>query len=51
MCKNTVMKLLFVIVYVPDEYNIQENCNKAFLENGENFKSIPDCYKNRKMCN
>ena len=26
-------------------------CNKAIIENGESLKSVPDCYKNRGMCN
>ena len=26
-------------------------CDKAILENGENSKSVPDCYENQKMCN
>ena len=25
--------------------------DKAFLENSETLKSVPDCYKNQEMCN
>ena len=26
-------------------------CDKAILENGGTLKFVPDCYKNREMCN
>ena len=26
-------------------------CDKAILENGGTIKSVPDCYRNKKMCN
>ena len=26
-------------------------CNRAILENVGTLKSVPDCYKNKKMCN
>ena len=26
-------------------------CDKAILENGGTFKSVPGCYKNYEMCN
>ena len=25
-------------------------CDKAILENGRTFASVPDCYKNQEMC-
>ena len=25
-------------------------CDKSVLENGGTLKSVPDCYKNKKMC-
>ena len=32
--------------------NIRLNkCDKAILENDRTLKPVPDCYKNRKMCN
>ena len=26
-------------------------CDKAILETGGTFQSVPDCFKNKKMCN
>ena len=26
-------------------------CEKAILETGQTSKSVPDCYKNKEMCN
>ena len=43
-------KLLFVIRYVLNQYKTQDICDKAILESGHSFKSVPDCYKNKKMC-
>ena len=34
MWKNAVKKLLFLIRYIPDNYKIQQMCDKAVLENG-----------------
>ena len=34
MCKHEVTKLSFVIRYVPDQYKIQQLCDKIVLGNG-----------------
>ena len=44
-------KLLHLLRYVSDQYNIQQMCDKAILENGETLKSVPDCYKKQEICN
>ena len=50
MWKNAVKKLPLLIRYVPNQYKIQQICDKTILENG--WKLIfPDSYKNQKMCN
>ena len=49
ICKHVVKKLPFVIRYVSDQYNTQQMCDKAILENG-GTESVPDCYKNQQMC-
>ena len=52
MCKHAVKKLPYLLRYVPDQYNTQQICNKAILENGRNSrKVVPDCYKNQEICN
>ena len=51
MCKDTIKKLPCLFRYVPDQYNTQQMCNKAILENGGTWKSVPDCYKNEEMYN
>ena len=33
MCKNTVKKLPFIIMYAPDQYKTLEMCGKVVLEN------------------
>ena len=42
MCKNTVKKLPFVIICVPEQYM----CVKVILENGGIIRFILSCYKN-----
>ena len=42
MCKYAVKKLPFVVRYVPDLYKTQQMCNKAIIENGGTFESVPD---------
>ena len=41
--------MFFVLRYVPDRYKAQEICNKAILENGGKFESIPDQHKIQDM--
>ena len=33
MCKHAVKKLPYLLRYVPDQYNTQQMCDKAVLEN------------------
>ena len=47
MCKHSVKKLTFPIRYVPHQYNNQQMCDKAILENGWTIHFVPDCCKNR----
>ena len=42
MCKYTVKKLPFVIIYLLDQYETQQMCDKAAPENGVTLESIPD---------
>ena len=51
LCRHGIKKLPFLIRYVPDQYETQQMCDKAILENGRTLKSVPDCYKNQEMCN
>ena len=51
MFKNAVKKWSFVISYVPDQYEIHEMCDNVILENGGMVITVPNCYKNKKMCN
>ena len=51
MCKHAVKNLPYLLRYVLDWYKIQQMCDKAILENGRTWKSVPDCYKNEVMCN
>ena len=51
MCKHPVKKLPYLLRYVTGQYNTQQMCNKAILENGGTLKSILDCYKIQGMCN
>ena len=46
MCKNAVKNLPFVIMYVPNQNNPHEMCDKAILENCGLLRFIPNCYKN-----
>ena len=43
--------LPYLLRYVPDQYKIQQMCDKAILENSETLKPVPYCYKNQEMCN
>ena len=38
-----IMDIYKSIRYVPDQYKIQQMCDKAILENGGTLKSVPDC--------
>ena len=51
MYKHAVKKLPFLIRYVLDEYNTQQMCGTAVVENGGTLKFVPDNYKNKKMRN
>ena len=33
-CEHGVKKLTYLLIYVPDQYNTQQMCDKAILENG-----------------
>ena len=46
MCKHAIKILPFEIKYVPDWYETQNMWDKAILENGGTFESVPDWYKN-----
>ena len=46
MWKNAVKILLFVIIYVPDQYTTPAMCKKAILENGGTLKFALESYKN-----
>ena len=37
--------------YVLDQYKTQQLCDKATLDNGGTWKSVPYCYKNQEICN
>ena len=50
MRKHANKRLRFVIRYVPNQYQNQQICDKAILENGGTLESAPDCYKNQQMC-
>ena len=50
MCKHAVTKLPLVITYLADQYKTRM-CDKAVLENGGMLKTVPDCYKNKKIRN
>ena len=49
MCKYVVRELPYLLGCVPDQYKTQQICDKAIFENGETFKSIPVCYKNKNV--
>ena len=40
--KHAVEKLPYLLRYVPDQYKTQQMCDKAVLENGGTFNSVPD---------
>ena len=44
MCKNAVKKILFVKIYISDQYRIQEICHKTILKwgNVKTLKCVPD---------
>ena len=46
MCKYAVKKLPYPLRYIPDQYKTPQMCDKAILENGGTFKSVPGCSKN-----
>ena len=46
--KNLIKKLLFVKRYVSDQYNIQEMCDKAILENSGTSRFVSNCCKIKK---
>ena len=49
--KRVVKKFPFVVIsYAPDQYETQEMCDKAILENSGTLKSVPECYKNKRKC-
>ena len=50
MGKHTVEKLLFVIKFVPGQYNAHQMCNEVILENLGMLIFTPNCWKNRKIC-
>ena len=45
MCKNSVQRLPFVKIYVPDQYKTQQMSDKVNLENGRILRFFPDCYR------
>ena len=45
------LKITYLLRYVPDQYKTQQMSDKTILENGGTFKSVPCCYKKKKMCN
>ena len=38
------------IMYVPDQYETQEMCDKVIPGNGGTLRFLADCYNNQKMC-
>ena len=47
MCKHAVTKLPFITGHVPDQYQTQQMCDKAVVENGGTWKFYSlDSYKN-----
>ena len=42
MCKHAVKNLPYLLRYIPDQYETQQMCNKAILENDGTLKSVPD---------
>ena len=50
MLEHVVKKLIYLITHVHDQFETQQMCGKVILENGGTLKSVPDCYKNKKMC-
>ena len=49
MCIRAV-STCFVFDFVPDRYNIQEMCDKAFDNYANALKSVLDLYKTKEMC-
>ena len=49
MCIRAV-STCFVFCSVPDGYNIQEMCDKAFDNYANALKSVLDRYKTKRMC-
>ena len=45
MCKNADKKLWCVIMYIPNQYETPEICDKSLLDNVEMLRFIPYCYK------
>ena len=43
MCKYAVKKLHHLLRYVPDQFKIQQMCDKAILENAGTLESVLDC--------
>ena len=50
MLEHVVKKFIYLITHVHDQFETQQMCDKVILENGGTLKSVPDCYKNKKMC-
>ena len=44
---RNVKKLLYLLRYVPNQYNTQQMCDKVILGNGGTLKSAPDYFKNQ----
>ena len=50
MCKHAVKKLPYLLRYVSDQYETQQICDKAILENGETLEYILGCFKSQVIC-